>query len=136
MNPRQDGHGNYFLHFMARRGDGASSALKTLLSLRLMGGGGRAAVTTDVYNKKGEHPIHVAATAERCQIDTIQALCHASPDCVLAHTTSGDLPLHYACQRGRDPTLLAMLLHHDRNKMSVNHRRNDDCTPLHLVACR
>ena len=47
-------------------------------------------------NKKGEMPIHTVARHDRCDIETIHALCRELPGCVAAPTREGDLPLHYA----------------------------------------
>jgi hypothetical protein len=50
-------------------------------------------------------------------------------------TADGSLPLHLACQYSMDPSLLATILYYSKAS-TVNERRNDGFTPLHLVAAR
>ena len=124
------------VHLLATKGDASASALKALLALRSREGGRRPVVSAAAKNKKGEMPIHTVARHDRCDIETIHALCRELPGCVAAPTREGDLPLHYACQYSRDPTLLALLLHYDPERLTVSARRADGFTPLHLVASR
>ena len=143
-----DKQNNSFLHILARLGDAAHNTLKTLLDMRfnsLNSGGNevkdskdeklKKVFPTDIKNKKGEMPIHIAAKSKTCQHATIQLLAKDLPSCFTKRTAnSGSLPIHIACQFTEDPALLATLLYFD--KSVVNAVRPDGLSPLHLVAGR
>lgn len=124
---------NTVLHVLARRGDDTAPALQTLLELRFHGN--RRVFPSNLANLKGELPIHLVARNEKCHLRTIQLFAQDLPNCFSTPSSNGgSLPLHYACQYSKDPTLLTALFHF--NKDLANVRRDDGCTPLHLVACR
>ena len=133
LNAPEDRCGNTLVHLLGRGGDSAASALKILLSLKTKGSG-KKVISTSVANSKEQLPVHMAVMKERCQIETLQLLHTDYPGCCLAQTREKDLPLHYACQFGQDPSTLAMLLHFEPS--CVNAKRRDGFTALHLVAAR
>eukprot|EP00095_Tigriopus_kingsejongensis_P003854 maker-scaffold20_size707684-snap-gene-4.17 protein:Tk03854 transcript:maker-scaffold20_size707684-snap-gene-4.17-mRNA-1 annotation:"nf-kappa-b inhibitor zeta" len=123
---------NTVLHLLARRGDPSALALQTLLNLKFHGN--RRVFLSNVPNFKGELPIHIVSRNEKCHLRTIQLLAQDLDNCFTIRTPDGSLPIHYACQFSKDPSLLTALLHFNQNV--VNERRGDGFTPLHLVASR
>ena len=89
---------------------------------------------TDIRNVKQELPIHIAARNDKCHTQVIQLLSQDFPRCFAMASRDGSLPIHTACQRTKDTTLIATLLYYNRSVVNVP--RGDGFTPLHLICAR
>merc|ERR1719189_1672298 len=136
--------GNTLLHMLARKGDASAPTLQALLALRYNNEKmknnedkherERGPFSSSLLNLKRFMPIHHAVMSRRCPQNVIRTLHSDMPACLTAQTENGSLPIHLACQYSSDPTMIALLLHYNRD--IINAKRSDGFTPLHLVASR
>jgi len=129
--------GNTLLHMLARKGDASVDTLRALIALRYSDDRNdkeRGPYYTGVTNLKRFMPIHHAVMSRSCPRNVVETLYRDMPTCLTAETDNGSLPIHLACQYSSDRTMIALLLHY--NKDVINAKRNDGFTPLHLVASR
>ena len=108
------------------------NALESHMPLEMIHIVGRGCTSKHVQNKSKQTPLHIAC--ERYHLSSKeqnQLLDIVSDDKIVDHKDRhGNTPLHYACKRGSQDTVLYLI---NQMRCDVNLSNNEQCLPLHYA---